>query len=175
MRSIASRRTRSRGPDAARLQARKPFEHGLDRIRIAENEIRDGGDVVDRRVRQAGRRSAVADKRDDLRVPRMEERLAVAHAENLDFRDRVPLEALDQDEIDRREHSEEFRERRLRRAAQFAHQGDPGGRGDQHFVRAGGAMFIRVLPRPVDVEAVMGVLDGRDAEAPPVELRDEAL
>ena len=116
---------------------------------------------------------AIADEGDDVSVLRVHRRLAVGRAIDFDLGEGVALEALDQDQVDRLEQAQEFGERRLRRPAQFPHQREPIGRRDQHFVRLGGAMLVRILAWPVDVEAVMGVLDRGHAQATPAKFGNE--
>ena len=82
----------------------------------------------------------------------------------------LALVALDNDEIDRRELAEQLRQLRLGRPAQLVHQRPAIRRADQHLGRPGEAMAMGILARLVDVEAEMGVLDGRD----PMPARDEA-
>ena len=57
------------------------------------------------------------------------------------------------------------RQARLRLVAQFMHQRPAARRTDQHLGRAGDAVLIGILAGLVDVEAVMGVLEGRHAQA----------
>ena len=103
----------------------------------------------------------------------MQPGLADRRATNLDFGVRLALEALDHDDVDPGQHCEQLGERGLRRAAKFAHQRQTPRRGDEHLPGAGRAVLVEVLAGPVDVEIVMGVLEGRHAEAAPLELGDE--
>ena len=144
---------------------RQARENGFDRLGVGKHKIGCGGDVVDRRMRQAaGGSTASLISATMLSSCGMERRLAVGRAIDLDLGQGITLEALDQDEVDRRKHLHELGKRRLRRAAQFAHQRQPVGGRDQHFIGAGGAMSVGILARLVDIEAVMGVLDRRDAK-----------
>ena len=56
-------------------------------------------------------------------------------------------------------------QRRLALAAQFVHQRPATARDDRDLAGAGGAVAKRVGARLIDVEIVMGVLDGRDVDA----------
>ena len=105
---------------------------------MREHEIRRGRDIVDQRVRQSARRNDVADQRDNVPIVRIKRRLAVGGAKDLDLRQGIALEALDQDKVDVLEQPQQFGQRRLRRSAQFPHQRDPIGGGDQHFFCARG-------------------------------------
>ena len=75
---------------------------------------------------------------------------------------RLPLVALDDHQIDRRQPDQQLLERRLRSAAQLVHQRKPFGRCDQHLGRTRHAVGVGILAGLVDVEPIMGVLDGRD-------------
>ena len=97
------------------------------------------------------------------RVVGIQRRLAVGDAKNLDLRQRIALEALDQNQVDLLEQPQKLGQRRLRRSAQFPHQRDPIGGRDQHFLCAGSAMLVRILARLIEVEIVVGVLDRRNA------------
>ena len=76
----------------------------------------------------------------------------------------LALVALDQHQIDRRELAQQRGERRLGVAAQLVHQRPAAGGADQDLGRAGQAVAVRILAGLVDVEGVMGVLEGRDRE-----------
>ena len=118
-----------------------------------------------------GRR--VADQRDNVRVFGIKRRLAVGAAKDLDLRQRIALEAFDQDKVDGLEQPQEFGQRWLRRSAQFPHQSDPIGGRDQHVFCARGAMLVRILARLIKVEIVVRVFDRRNAEAAAVQFRNE--
>ena len=141
---------------------------------MRKHEIGRGGDVVDRRMRQvSGRIEAIADQRNDAIVLRVDRRLAVGRTMDLDLGQGIALEPLDQNEVDRRKQAQKIGKRRLRRPAQFPHQRQPIGGSDQHLMRAGGAMDVGILARLVEIEAVMGVLDRRDAQAATVQFGNE--
>ena len=53
----------------------------------------------------------------------------------------------------------------LRCAGQFVHQRPAVGRRNQDFGGAGGAMAVRILTRLVDIEFMVGVLDGGNGVA----------
>ena len=68
---------------------------------MGEHEVRGGGDVVNRGARQARRRlGRIGDQRDDVAVIGIERRLVIGGAKDLDLRQRIALEALDQDKVD---------------------------------------------------------------------------
>src|SRR5262249_44070755 len=85
----------------------------------------------------------------------------------------VPLEALDDEEVDLAHMADELVERGLRRAAMLMHQGPAITRGDHHLDGAGLAMLPAILARLAAIESLMGVLHGGDADAAPRQLRDE--
>jgi len=72
---------------------------------------------------------------------------------------------FDQDEVHRGELGKHLVEPGLRRTAQLMHQRPAVARGDQHLGRAGMAVLPAVLPWHVDVEGVVGVLDGGHPQA----------
>src|SRR5436190_9187935 len=105
----------------------------------------------------------------------MQERLAGDAAPDLELRNRRVLEAFHDDQVACRKAGELRVERRLRRAAQLMHQHPAARRGHQHFGGAGVAVPVGVLARLVDVEAVVRVLDERDAQPRTGEARDQLL
>ena len=117
--------------------------------------------------------SDVADQRDNVPVVGIKRRLAVGGAKDLDLRQGIALEALDQDKVDVLEQPQKFGQRRLRRSAQFPHQRDPIGGRDQHFFCAGRAMLVGILAGLIEVEIVVGVFDRRNAEAAAIQFRNE--
>ena len=85
-------------------------------------------------------------------------------APDLELRDRRELEALDDQQVARREALHLLVERRLVRAAQLVHQHPAPRRGHQDLGGAGVAVAIGILARLVDVEGVVRVLDERHAQ-----------
>src|SRR5262245_19462818 len=77
---------------------------------------------------------------------------------------RLALVALHQHEIDRAELLEQRFERKLGVSAQLVHERPTVGRADQHLGRPRHPMGMGVLAGLVDVEGVMGVLEGRYLE-----------
>ena len=70
---------------------------------MLEQEIGDRLDIVEIDHRHArGRQRAVGGNRDDVRVFRVDQRLAVRDPVNLELGEPVALEAFDQHQIDRR-------------------------------------------------------------------------
>ena len=59
--------------------------------------------------------------------------------------------------------------------AQLMHQGPTRGRGQHDLAGPGGAMAETVAPGLVDIDIVMGPLDGRDGKPPPRQLCHEAF
>ena len=116
------------------------------------------------------RQRRVAGDGDDVRIVRLQQRLAVGHAMNFELRKRIALEAFDQHEIDRGKLAEQVGQVPFRVVAQLMQDGEALGRADDHLGRAGGAVHERVLARLVEVEAVMRVLDRRH----PAAARDQA-
>jgi hypothetical protein len=92
---------------------------------------------------------------------------------HLDLGMALGLEALDHDEVDRRQPPEEVGKARLALLPQLAHERPAPTRGDQHFAGAGATVLERILAGLVDVEGMVRVLDGRDREAAARELGDE--
>src|SRR6185503_13774747 len=107
------------------------------------------------------------------RVVGMNERLAAGGAVDLDLRKGVALEALDQYEIDRRHLADQRRQVPFRLVAQFMQHREATRRRNDHLGRAGRPVHERVLARLVEVEAVMRVLERRDAQAPRRQTRNE--
>jgi hypothetical protein len=60
-------------------------------------------------------------------------------------------------------------QRWLGRAAQLAHQRPALGGGDQHLPRPGQPMGVAVLARLVDIEGMVCVLDGGNADTPRIQ------
>ena len=78
---------------------------------------------------------------------------------------RVGLEPLDQHQIDRRQHLQQVFQAGFRRAAMFVDQCPAFGAGYEHFARARLAVGVAVLAGLVDIEVMVGVLDGRHGDA----------
>ena len=131
--------------------------------------------VVQVEQRQFCLHFGVARHRDDVRVVRVQQRLAGLGAPHLELGDRRELEALDQQQVAGRDALHLLLERRLVRAAQLVHQHPAPRRGHQDLRRAGMAVAVGILARVVDVEGVVRVLDQRHAQPVLHEARDELL
>ncbi len=116
------------------------------------------------------RQRRIRGDRDDVRIVGMNQRLAVRRAVDFELGEGVALEALDQHQIDRRQLGQQIRQVPLRLVAQLVQHRKALRRADDHLGRAGGAVHERVLARLVEVEAVVRVLERRDALA----ARDQA-
>src|SRR5487761_1773872 len=141
------------------------MEHRLEAAAI-EDEARDTLDivVVEMRQRTAGD-PLVTGQRDDALLVGEHEWLADQGTIDLELGKVVGLEALDQNEIDRRHLAQQYVEFRLRRAAMLVHERPALRRSDHDLGRAFLTMAPRILAGLIDVEVVMSVLHGRDAEA----------
>jgi hypothetical protein len=69
---------------------------------------------------------------------------------------------------------QEIGEARLFLVPQLVHQRPAAAGGDEHLAGARLAMGVGILARLVDIEGVVGVLDGGDGEPPPGEDGDDA-
>ena len=85
---------------------------------------------------------------------------------------RFALKTLDQDQVGRRHAREDLGQCRL---LLLAHDGVAMPADHGHFRGAGGAMAKRIAARLVDIDVVMGMLDGGDPPAAPHELGDQPL
>src|SRR5690606_29833238 len=142
---------------------------------VSQDKFGDGCVVVEVQARQPGLDRRVGGERHDVRVVRMKKRLARFLAPHLELRDGRELEALDEQEVARRDAADLLFERRLLGASQLVHEHPAPRGGDEDFGGARLAVPVRVLARNVDVEVVVRVLDQRDAEAAPDEARDQLL
>src|SRR6185295_13276449 len=144
-------------------------------LEMQGNEFCDRGVVVQVEHRKLRAHGAVARHGDDMRVVRMQQAFPGRGAPDLELRDRRELEALDDEEIARRQALHLVLERRLLGAAQLVHQHPAPRRSDEDLGGAGVAMAIGILARLVDVERVVGVLDERHAQPAADEARDQLL
>lgn len=98
---------------------------------------------------------------DDVRIVRRQRlsasRIAPPH---LDLGDRLALVALDQHDVRRCETPEDLVQARLLFSPQFVHDRKAGPRDNGDLVRTGFAMTEGICARLVDVEIMMGMLDG---------------
>ena len=85
----------------------------------------------------------------------------------------VTLEAFDDHQIDRAQLRQDFHERRFRLVPQLMHEGPAPIGDDGDFAGAGLAVQPRILARPIDIEFVMRMLDGRDLEPAPHQNRND--
>src|SRR5450755_2753907 len=145
-----------------------------DGPRVFKQEIGDRLDIVEidhRHLRL--RQSAVGRHRHDVRVFRVDQRLAVGDAVDLDLGKGIALEAFDQHQIDRRHLADQGGQIPLRLLAQLMQDGPAFGRGDDHLGGAGGAVEEGILAGLVEVETVMGVLERGYADAARDQARNE--
>ena len=108
-----------------------------------------------------------------MRIARIDQRLAERGPVHFELGVRLPLEALDEQEIDRAHPCDQIVERRLGIAAQFVHQRPAPRRRDHDLGGARLAMPPGILPRPVDIEFVVGMLDRRHRNASRHQLGDQ--
>ena len=137
------------------------------RHRVLEQQIDDAPRCRSRSITGTRRlrQRRVAGDRDDVRVVRLQQRLAVGGAMDFELGKGVALEAFDQHQIDRRQLGEQVGQVPFRLVAQLVQDGEALGRADDHLGRAGGAVHEGILARLVEVEAVMGVLERGHAAA----------
>jgi hypothetical protein len=90
-----------------------------------------------------------------------------------ELRDRRALETLDEHDIGGRQLGEEFGQARLGCAVQFVHERPAGIGDDEHLGGAGLPVFPGVFAGLVDIEGVVGMFDGGDAQALPDQPGDD--
>src|SRR5215467_4180849 len=108
-------------------------------------------------------------------IARVQERLAVLLAPDLELGQRMVLMPLDQQQVAGRDVLDLLLERRLALPAQLVHDHPALVGHDHHLAASRRAVTIRVLAGLVDVEAVVRVLDHGHAQAALHEARDELL
>src|SRR6266487_3429214 len=118
---------------------------------------------------------SIRSDRNDVRVLRIQQGLAVVLAPNLELRQRMMLVAFNKQQIAGRNALDLVLQGGLRLAAQLVHH-DPAPVGHDHDLAAAGlAVTVGILARLINVEAVMRVLDHRYPETAPDEARNELL
>ncbi len=115
----------------------------------------------------------VAGDRHDMRIVRMDQRLAVLGAVNFQLRKGVALEAFDQHQIDRRHLGDQVGHVPFRLLAQFVQDRPAPGRRDDHLGGAGDAVHEGILAGLVQIEAMMGVLERGHPHPPRQQARNE--
>src|SRR5262249_17872266 len=142
------------GPPAAKQSsvswAMKSDSLGLAarQLAMSDNEFGDRHGVVDIDDRQGPiGQSFVPQHVNDLRIARIEQGLAGLATMDLDLVVLLALEALDDQQIDRRHVLHQLGGARLSRTTQLMHQCPAIGRGDQHFRCARRAMAPGILAR----------------------------
>ena len=115
--------------------------------------------------RQRGFNRRIGRYTDDAGIVGEQQRLIIRGAINLYLAQRLALETLDHDEIDRRQLCQQYRQPRLGGAAQLAHQRPALAGRHQNFGRTGLAMLPGIFAGHVDIEGMMGVLDDGNAQA----------
>src|SRR5260370_74198 len=114
---------------------------------VFDDKSGDPVDIPEIELRQDGLDLVVAGHSDDMRILRMQHRLANHAPVNLELWNRLVLETFDQQKIAGRNMLNEFLQRRFGRAAQFVHQRPPPARRNQHLVAPCMTMAIRVFTR----------------------------
>ena len=109
------------------------------------------------------------------RVTRVQQRLADAGPVDLDFGDRRRLEALHQRQVARGQVLERLVQGEFGPPPQLVLQRPPHGRGDEDLAAPRLAVAERILPRLVEIELVVGVLDQRYGQALGTEAGDQLL
>ncbi len=90
----------------------------------------------------------------------MQRRAGVRFAKDLDFGMWLAFEAFHQNQINRHQSAQKLWQGPFRIAPEFMHQGKAIGGTDKNFGGASHAMGIAVLSRMIDIEMVMGMLQG---------------
>src|SRR5215471_17229207 len=98
--------------------------------------------------------------RDDVRVIRVNKGLVVLSAVNFQLRKSIALEALDQHEVDRRHLGNECAQVPFALLAKFVQDGPALCGRNNNLGRAGRAVEKGILAWLIQIEAVMGVLEG---------------
>lgn len=119
------------------------------------------------------RERAIARHRDDTLVGYVERWVSDGVAKNLQFRMKLPFEALNQDQIAWAYTPQEFGQSSFGLIAHLVNLHPAPSRGHDHFARAGLAMFVGVLARVIDIECVMGVLERRHFQTATDKQRDQ--
>jgi len=161
-------------PRQRRLRLRRRPPDLIGRHRFGLQDIGDALDIVEPHHRHLRLRQwRVGRDRDDAIIVGIKKRLADRGAEDFELRMGVALKTLDDHQIDRGELRQDFGERQLGCLTQLVNDRPAPARGDCDLARAGLAVQPRILARMVDVEVMVGVLDGRDLEAAPDQRRND--
>src|SRR5580658_3233329 len=85
----------------------------------------------------------------------------------------LALVPLHQDEVTRRESSQQLKECGFGAPVEFVHLHPTLRRGNDYFARARLSVLIRVLTGLINIESMVGVLECRDSKAAPDEQRNQ--
>ncbi|MEI9891420.1 MAG: hypothetical protein WDN45_13620 [Caulobacteraceae bacterium] len=94
----------------------------------------------------------------------MQHRLADHGAEDLQLGVPLALEAFHDDQVAERHPPQKLRQGRFGFVTQLVHLHPPDGGRHDHLGRPGATVLVGILARQVDVEVVVGALDGRDLQ-----------
>lgn len=140
------------------------------------DEVRNRGGIIEVEDGKSGvGHSVIGGNCDDVRIASGKRfGLGSFQPSRLDLRHRLVFVTLDQYEIARGEAGEDFLEGRFGFAAQFMHDGKAGAGDDGDLVRARLTVTPAIGADLVDIEIMMGMLDGRDPIAPGRQFGDDA-
>lgn len=136
----------------------------LHRRSMGRDQRDDAGNVIQMNPRDRNGYVGIGCDGDDAWRLRIQKRFAVRLAMDLDHRVITALEAFHENEIHRAEPTEQVAQSGLGLLSELVHQCPASGGPDQDFMRPGLSMLPRVFPWRIDVEVVVGMLHGRDAE-----------
>ena len=140
----------------------EPSENSVERLGFLHDNVRDPYDVVqiDHRDLRFGEHSIACDG-DNPRVFRVQRRLADFAAEDLQFWKACALVSFDEHQIAGRKPAQQLGQGGFSISRQLVEVNPaPSGRYD-HLSSSGLAMLIGVFSGFIDIERMMGVLDGR--------------
>ena len=156
------------------LRIRKPREDQLQRLGMRNDSFSDPCDVVQIQNWDACiRERSVARHRDNALVGHMEWWTPEGFAKNLQFRMRLPLEALNQHKITRAYLPQQFSQRCFSLIADLVNLYPASCRRHDHLARAGFAVFVRILTGMIDIECMVSMLERRHSQATTREQRDK--
>lgn len=156
------------------LRSRKLRDDQLQGLGKRNDSFSDPPDVVQIQHWYAGiGERSIAHHRDDTLVGHMECWTPDGFAKNLQFRMRLPLEALNQDKITRAYLPQEFSQSCFGLIVDLVNLDPTPRRRHDDLARTSLAMLMGVLARMIDIECVMSVLDRRHSQATSNEQRDK--
>ena len=143
-----------------RRRARGGGRRGGDQPHVAQDEIGNGGGVVQIENGPIHLKRHIAGQRPHRRIIRRDQWVSGLGPMGFDLRMAVAFVAFDQHQIDRREPRQMRLQRRLIGPAQLMHQSETRARGQKHLPRTRDAVAVAVFAGVVHVKRVMRVLDG---------------